>query len=406
MEEFRILNQYNLILIRYGEVWLKSQKVKIRMLKVLINNIIEMLDRNQVSFSKYQLSKDSSRILFFFKNEDILKALKILRNTFGIHSISPALRTSDALKNICERSIEIGKEILEKNDTFAIRVKRSGKHEYSSMDVAKKVGEVIINEFIGLNLKVNLTNPKKKIFIEVRQEFTYIFTDIIGSKWGGLPIETQKKIIIMDVGKLNDLISGFLLMRRGSEIFPLLFSLSDKEENNYLWYSNWKEVYRYVPFKNFKVRKVRIVEILKEVYNKIEDKQYICAICRLIRFDIISKLIEESKPYDFRKIRAISDGMGLINNSLCPDEVDLNTIIFNYLFSKLPIFTPIIGLSLKKVEKYAQRISANLKTFDYCQFKPKDQDFDKERVKSLYKSLNLNNLIENALKNAEIIKIE
>ena len=156
MEEFRILNQYNLILIRYGEVWLKSQKVKIRMLKVLINNIIEMLDRNQVSFSKYQLSKDSSRILFFFKNEDILKALKILRNTFGIHSISPALRTSDALKNICERSIEIGKEILEKNDTFAIRVKRSGKHEYSSMDVAKKVGEVIINEFIGLNLKDKL----------------------------------------------------------------------------------------------------------------------------------------------------------------------------------------------------------------------------------------------------------
>lgn len=406
MEEFRILKQYNLILIRYGEVWLKSQKVKIRMLKVLINNIIEMLNRYQISFSKYQLSKDSSRILFFFKNEDILKALKILRNNFGIHSISPALRTSDTLKNICERSIAVGKEILEKNDTFAVRVKRSGKHEYSSMEVAKKVGQVVLNEFKHLNLKVNLTNPKKKIFIEIRQEFSYIFTDIIESKWGGLPIEVQKKIIIMDVGRLNDLIAGFLLMRRGSVIFPILFSLSDKEENDYQWYSNWKGVYKYIPFKNFKLRKIKIVEILKEVDKKIEDKQYICAVCRLIRFDIISKLINESKSYDFGKIRAISDGIALINNSLCPDEVDLNTIVLNYLFSKLPIFTPIVGLSLKNVDKYAQKVSANLKSFDYCQFKPINQSFDNESVKSIYKSLNLNNLIEDSLKNTEIIKIE
>jgi len=95
-----------------------------------------------------------------------------------------------------------------------------------------------INEFIGLNLKVNLTNPKKKIFIEVRQEFTYIFTDIIGSKWGGLPIETQKKIIIMDEPtthldaerrkELVNILHSFF--REGNRIIPQMLIITHHHE--------------------------------------------------------------------------------------------------------------------------------------------------------------------------------
>jgi len=162
MQEVQILNQYNLILIRYGEIWLKSQKVKIRMLKTLMNNIKNILNRNNISFYKYQLSKDSSRIFFFFNNKDLINAINILRNVFGIYSISPAFRTSSNLKNISERTIEIAKEILKKDDSFALRVKRSGKHDFNSMEIAKIVGQAILDNFHDLNLKVNLTNPKKK----------------------------------------------------------------------------------------------------------------------------------------------------------------------------------------------------------------------------------------------------
>ncbi|MFW9772744.1 MAG: hypothetical protein ACFFEO_11365, partial [Candidatus Thorarchaeota archaeon] len=57
IEQPHILPEYTLILIRYGEVWLKSQKVKMRMLRVLINNIKKMLKKAKISFHKYQLSK-------------------------------------------------------------------------------------------------------------------------------------------------------------------------------------------------------------------------------------------------------------------------------------------------------------------------------------------------------------
>ncbi|MGB5911631.1 MAG: THUMP domain-containing protein, partial [Promethearchaeia archaeon] len=172
MENSYILKQYNLILIRYGEIWLKSQKVKIRMLKILINNIRKMLKKRNIPFHKYQLSKDSSRVLFFFKNDDISRALELLKNVFGIYSVSPALRTSNRLDNICERAIEVGRYILKKDDTFAIRVKRSGKHDYTSMDVAKIVGKTILDTFSNLELKVNLTSPNKVIFVEVRDDFS------------------------------------------------------------------------------------------------------------------------------------------------------------------------------------------------------------------------------------------
>jgi len=400
-----VLKQYNLILIRYGEVWLKSQKVKIRMLKVLMNNIKRMLKRDGIAFSKYQLSKDSSRIFFFFKNEEILRALSILLNSFGIHSISPALRTSSNLKNITDRTVEIAKEILVENDTFALRVKRSGKHDYSSMDVAIAVGQAIIDEFEELNVKVNLTNPKKTIFIEIRQEFSYLFTTIIETKWGGLPIETQKKIIVMDVGRLNDLIAGFLLMRRGSQIYPILFNVMDDGDKTIKWYSNWKEVFNYVPFNYLLLRKIDIVEILKYVSKNLAKKQYLCAICRLIRLEIISKLIKESKFPDFGKIRAISDGVGSVKNSVCPDNVDLESIMLSHLFSECPIFTPTIGFSLSRIKNSVSKISKSLKLFDYCQFKPKNQDFNKEELVKIYKSLKLEPLIEQSLKNMEFIKI-
>ncbi len=403
MENSYILKQYNLILIRYGEIWLKSQKVKIRMLKILINNIRKMLKKRNIPFHKYQLSKDSSRVLFFFKNEDIPRALEVIKNVFGIYSASPALRTSNRLENICERAIEVGRYILKKGDKFAIRVKRSGKHDYTSMDVAKIVGKTILDTFSNLELKVNLTSPKKVIFVEIRDDFSYIFTDIIKSNWGGLPIENQKKVVVMDIGRLNDLISSFLLMKRGCVIYPVLFEITHNKKAFNIWKSNWKELAQYVPLFKFSLKKINIVNIIQFVERKIQSKKYLCGICKLIRLEILSKLIETLSSNT--NIRAITDGVSLNNSTLCPDYVDFNSIALNYLFSIYPIFTPIIGLDLNEIDDLHKKISPNLKEFDYCDFKPKNQEFDLKRLKELYQSLELNDLIQQNLQNIEHIKI-
>ena len=300
MENYNILERYNLILIRYsGEIWLKSMKVRIRMIKNLINNIKKHLNRHNILFHKYQLSEDTSRIFFFFKNQDILNAINVLKDIFGIYSISPALRTSNELKNIVERTIEVGKDIFKENDTFAINVKRSGKQDYSSQDVAKIVGKAMLDSFSNLKLKVNLSNPIKRIFIEIRGEFSYVFTEIIKSDWGGLPIDKENKVLCMDIGRVNDLLAGFFLMKRGCQIYPILFDLTNDDLTFNFWLNNYKEITKYFPNKRFLVRKVNLVKILDKLSVELKDKDYFCAICRLIRLETSGKLLKTFKILDF-----------------------------------------------------------------------------------------------------------
>ncbi|MFX0186329.1 MAG: THUMP domain-containing protein [Candidatus Hodarchaeota archaeon] len=406
MENELPLEFYNLIKINPSpEIWLKSRRVKVRMLKTLMNNIKFTLNRFEIPFHKFQLTKDSARILFFFNNKEIPKAIKALKKVFGIYSFNPALRTSNKIKNIIEKLILVGQKILKKGDTFALRVKRSGKHEYTSHDIAVKGGQAIIDNFKRLNLKVNLSNPMKKFYIEVRGDFSYIYTKIIKTEWGGLPIERNKKILVSDIGRLDDLLAGFLLMRRGCEVYPILFQLI--KDNNYFKsrLSNWKEIANYCVNYDFIVRKVNLFKIIERVEKILKKKKYICAICRLVRLESLSIMLKESNIENFDRIRGISDGVSLNKISVCPDEVDLESIALNYLFSTYPIFTPIIGLESKKVEKMISKISENLVNTDYCQFKPKNQEINVEELKTLYKSLNLNEFILENLNNIEEIKI-
>ncbi len=405
MPQYRILEQFNLLLIRYSEIWLKSQKVKIRMLKILMDNLKKLLEREGISFHKYQLSKDSSRILFFFDNLDIENAITVCLRVFGIHSISPALRTSSKINNIMERTLEVAQLILEKGDTFALKVKRSGKHDFSSLEVAQTVGKAILDQFPELRLKVNLSNPKKTIFIEIRADFSYIFLEIIPSNWGGLPIEYNKKVLVMDIGRINDLLAGFLLMRRGCEIYPLLFDNSNNQETMQSWFENWQEVTKFVPYDHIPLKRINLYQILSKLAVKLEDNTHFCALCRMIRMAIVAKYLKTSKETFIPKIRAITDGTTLNNMTICNDIVDLESLSLNSLFSVYPIFTSLIGLDENIINNLLSHISSNINKFTYCVFKPKNQEINVEIVKSLYETLKIEELVEQSLTNLEDLKL-
>ena len=405
MDDSLFLENYNMILIRYsGEIWLKSTKVKMRMVKTLMNNIKRMLNRVNLKFHKYQLSKDSSRIFYFFSNEDIPRAVELFKKVFGIYSFSPALRTSNKMKNIKERTLEVAEVILEKHDSFALRVKRSGVHDYSSHDVAVKVGAEIMENFQELNLSVDLTNPKKKIYIEVRDNFTYIFTDIIHNYWEGLPLSKRNQIFVMDCGRIDDLLAGFLLMRRGAQIFPILFDVSNERERvTDKWVSRWKVVRDFISFNKFFLQILDLSSLLEEILTQTPKKEYTCALCRLVRLDILAKLNDRIRL--FKDVKAYSDGLNLNNDNYCIDTVDLQSIALNYLFSQNPIFTSIVAMDKSEIKERLNKIDKNLKEFDYCKFKPKNQEIDLEEVKKLYQSLNTDKLIEECINNIKQINL-
>ena len=80
-------------------------------------------------------------------------------------------------------AIKISQETLNKEKSFAIRVTRTGNHDFSSQDVAVKIGNAIVK---ATKATVNLIKPDFELFIEIRNDNSFIFTEKIRGT-GGLP---------------------------------------------------------------------------------------------------------------------------------------------------------------------------------------------------------------------------
>ncbi len=396
---------FNLILIRYNEIWLKSKKVKSRLIKTLTKNIVFSLNKNQITFHKYQFSKDFTRILFFLKNEDIERAVEVLKNIFGIHSVSPGFRTSSQLENIANKALELGEEILEPNDSFAIRARRSGKHDFSSQDVANQVGKAFLDRLTELNLQVNLSSPKKKVFIEVREDFTYLFTKNINSNWGGLPIEENKHILSINIGRTTDILSTFLLMRRGCKIHGVIFDLLESTDINRLSLSIGKVLSKYYNSKSLIFHIIDFHAILKEIFSDIVEKEYYCSLCNIIRFKFISTLLSESEHLKKYSIRGITSGANLANIGCCPNSIDLDLISTSTKYFSPPIFTPCIGLNSEDIFEKLKKISPEIEERSYCPFCPENQKYTYKSIKNLIKSINLEEIIKKSLKEIKTINV-
>jgi thiamine biosynthesis protein ThiI len=82
-----------------------------------------------------------------------------------------------------------------------------------------------------------LKNPDIELFIEIRENNSYIFTEkIIGT--GGFPIHSQGKIIAI-ITDLQSLLASWYLMKRGCGILFVLIDDKINEDTVNSFLSNW-----------------------------------------------------------------------------------------------------------------------------------------------------------------------
>ena len=195
------------ILIRYGEIALKSPPVRKKMEKTLSRNIISTLKRNGIQ-GKIQ---NSFGRIFLDTEEGTFPALSRIP---GIVSFSPCLECRSEIQDIKSLALEISGGL--EFSTFAVKTSRFGSHKFNSNEVNRTVGEEIR---VGTGKKVNLSNPDILFSIEVRDNKTYVYTKIIPGL-GGLPVGTQGKIHCI-IEKEDDILAAWLFWRRGCKIIPV-----------------------------------------------------------------------------------------------------------------------------------------------------------------------------------------
>jgi thiamine biosynthesis protein ThiI len=166
------------------------------------------------------ISSDWGRI--FIDTEEKNKGINILQTVFGLTSVSPVINSTSDLKDITDTTISLVDGLLNSNQSFALRTRRTGQHKYTSMELAQQLGSAILESFPEKNLKVNLTKPDVEIFVEVRQNKSYIFSESYTGP-GGLPLGTQGKVVSI-FNTMYSYIASWLLMKRGCRIFPVYFT--------------------------------------------------------------------------------------------------------------------------------------------------------------------------------------
>jgi thiamine biosynthesis protein ThiI len=202
------------ILVRYGELALKSRPVRLRFERTLIRNIEDLFIHAK---QECLVERQWGRILLFAKDD--AKAKTILGRVFGVTSFSPANECgSDAAeisKVVAERSLGV----LKPSQSFAIRARRTGSHTYSSQTLAAQVGSAVMNANADRKIRVDLTSPDTEFFVEVRQKKAYNFLEKFPGP-GGLPMGTQGRVVALLDGE-HSASAAWMMMKRGCRVIAV-----------------------------------------------------------------------------------------------------------------------------------------------------------------------------------------
>lgn len=329
--------KYDVIIARYGELGIKSPRVRRRFEKKLVSNIK----------SSFECEVKVSQARIFIKPASYEEALHKLAKVFGIVSFSPAITTITDFDEIA-KEMEIYTEKLEVDGLispetpFAIRSRRVGEHDFSSQELGAFAGSVVVKK---TSAPVNLSNPKLEIFVETRQDETFIYHQKIPGP-GGLPVGTQGKLIALLSGGIDSPVAAYMMMKRGCQITALHF---DNEP-----YTDPKAVE--------KVQK--IVEKLREYSTgvKLELKvvkygQYLQK-CR-DEAEKLTCVLCKSGMYQTAEIVAQNENaLGIVDGSSVGQVASqtLPNLLATRSSVSMSILSPLIGMDKVEIENMAKKI--------------------------------------------------
>ncbi len=332
-----------IVIVRYGELSLKSKGVRDRYEQILKNNIQQMLDYHGVSFSKIQ--RDFGRI--FIQTTDPTAAEKTAL-VFGVVSVSPAYTCPSDPAAITALCAEIGSEMISDGETFAVRARRSGNHSFTSNEIARQCGDAIWNKLSGTGKTpaVDLTAPDKEIFVEVRQTDSYVYSQTIKGP-GGFPTGTQGKMVVLLSGGIDSPVAAWLMMKRGIEIIPVFFDneqyagsiVAEKAVENA------KVLFSWTPGRKQKIYRIKNGEYMEKMMQTTGPKN-ICLMCKRFMFRVAGAVMEKEHA------------SGIITGSSLgqvASQTAENMLSETYGLS-LPLYHPLLAFDKQEIIDIAQKI--------------------------------------------------
>ncbi|MBU5348854.1 tRNA uracil 4-sulfurtransferase ThiI [Paenibacillus lautus] len=203
---------YDKLLLRFGEFTLKG-KNRNRFERSVLNHIRSVLK----PFPGAKIVKEYGRLYVELNGESPEALIHVLKKVFGLVSISPVRVCPSELDRIIETAVDfVGQKELDDPSTFKVNARRVWKQfPHSSQEMNHLVGSPLLRTYPQLKVKVK--QPDMELRVEIRENETYLYYEVIPGA-GGYPIGTNGKAMLLLSGGIDSPVAGWSAMRRGLEI--------------------------------------------------------------------------------------------------------------------------------------------------------------------------------------------
>ena len=347
----------------------------------------------------YDVKIIKNRVRMFIEvNDDKLEeVVDIVKNIFGIHSIVIAYKVNTDISEIESNVLALINEI--DFNTFKVETDRADKSfPISSMDFSKQIGALVLKN--KPNIKVDVHNPDYLLKIEIREDYTYIYSKEIKGL-GGYPVGIAGKGLLMLSGGIDSPVAGYMAMKRGIKLECIYFespphtSIAAKNKVKSLV----KKLNRYQS--NITLHIINFTEIQEAIYKNI-NPEYMITIMRRMMYRISERVMHENKCL----VLINGESVGQVASQTLTSMGVINSV------TNIPVIRPVACLDKLEIIDIAKKIdtyeTSILPYEDCCTiFLPKHPVINPKLDLAIEyeKSFDYEIMIEKAINNKETIKI-
>ena len=377
----------------FPEIMIKSDSVRKRFIKVLTGNIRNVLNKHDDTLAvvrHWDYIEVRSKL-----PENRPHLIELLQRIPGIHHfLEVDEKQFTDLHDIFEQTLQdVGSQL--ENKTFCVRVKRKGKHNFSSIEAERYIGGGL-NQHIA-TAKVKLTNPDVTVRVEIEND-KMMLVKARHTGIGGYPIGTQEDVLSLISGGFDSGVSSYMLIRRGSRVHYCFFNLGGAAHEigvKQMAYHIWN---RFSPSHKVRFIAINFEAVVGEILEKIDSSQMGVVLKRMM-VRAASKIAERFA------IQAILTGEAL-------GQVSSQTLTNLRLIdeaSETLVLRPLISHDKEQIIATAKEIGTDdiAKSMpEFCGVISKNPTVKAVREKIVAEELNFDfSILENAVQNAQYLDI-
>ena len=254
----------------FPEITIKSVPVRKRLVRQLRDNLRTLLRDLDVPV---RVVNDWDKLDVFVASEvaDVARRVTdILSRTPGIaHFCQVRSHPLGDMEQMLQATLDVWRHELV-GKTFCVRVKRTGQHDFRSIDVERYVGGGLYQQ--ADTAGVRLKDPDVTVRLEIKRQTLYVIEAQMPGL-GGFPLGTQEPVLSLVSGGFDSTVASYLTMRRGVRTHFCFFNLGGrahevgvKEVAYYLWQkygASHRVMFVSVPFE----------DVVQEILTTIENSQ-------------------------------------------------------------------------------------------------------------------------------------